>query len=241
MNPKPETQLAVTPEPSIGVMLQGFLANPEAIKNVEVAERMFALFERSEARRAEREFSAAFVALQKDLPVFVAKSIIPNRGKYERYEDLMELLSPILTRNGFTTSFTMDVKENRVIETFHLRHVGGHSQSNSFAVRTGGRADSDTQADCKASTTAKRYALINGLNLVIRQDASLNEGDLSLEGAFISFDKAAYLKERVKETGADVARFLKAAGAESFETIGENRYDSLLAQLDRKAGKGSAA
>jgi len=128
----------------------------------------------------------------------------------------------------------MDVKDNRVVETCHLRHIGGHSQSNSFAVRTG-KGDSDTQADCKAATTAKRNALLNCLNIVIRQDVYQDEDrDVSLDGEFISFDEAAWLKEQVRETGSDEAKFLAYAGASKYEEIAKNRYSELLAKLSKK-------
>ena len=85
---------------------------------------------------AERQFNTAFVALQGDLPVIVASTVIPNRGKYERFKDVMRQIAEPLKRHGFSVSFSMDVKENRVLETCHLRHIGG-LQANSFAVRTG--------------------------------------------------------------------------------------------------------
>lgn len=233
-----DDQLAIShvAEPSVGQMLQRFLENPESAKNVEVAERMFALYERAEARNAEREFNRAFVSLQSELPVIVAKTVIPNRGKYERFEDLCTVVNPLLQKHGFTVSFSMTSADNRITETCSLKHVGGHSQSNSFSVRVG-RADSETQADCKAATTAKRNALLNCLNIVIRQDALQSEDDAANEGAFIAWDKAEFLRQQVKETGSDEAAFLRFAGADNYEEIGENRYAELAAALAKKAKK----
>jgi hypothetical protein len=206
--------------------------------NVAALDKLLSVYERLDDKRAEREFSAAFVALQADLPVIVASSVIPNRGKYERFEDVMRVVSPLLVKHGFSVSFSMDFKENRIVETCHLKHVGGHSQSNSFAVRAGGKADSDTQADCKAATTAKRNALLNCLNIVIRQDVMQNEDDdVSLEGSPIPFDKAQYLRELVKDTNSDEASFLKFAGASKYEEILSSKYDMLVGALHRKMKK----
>ena len=47
------------------------------------------------------------------------------------------------------------------LETCHLKHVGGHTQSNSFAVRSSGRPTRTRKLICKAATTAKRNALCN--------------------------------------------------------------------------------
>jgi hypothetical protein len=204
--------------------------------NVNALDKLLDVYERLDEKRAERAFNAAFVALQSDLPTIVASSIIPNRGKYERFEDVCKVVNPLLAKHGFSVSFSMDFKENRIVETCHLRHVGGHSQSNSFAVRTGGKADSDTQADCKAATTAKRNALLNCLNIVIRQDALLNEDqDASLEGATISPDKVAYLREQVAETNSDPVKFLALAGVSKFEDIRTGSYDVLVRALAAKS------
>ena len=154
------------------------------------------------AMDSARQFNTAFVALQGDMPVIVAKTTIPNRGKYEKFEDLMTVVGPLLTKHGFTVSFSQDFKDNRILEICTLSHCGGHSRANSFAVRAG-RADTDTQADCKAATTAKRNALCNALNIVIRQDCLNEENDAGIEGdpnAFITPAQAEELERRVKET-----------------------------------------
>ncbi len=232
-------QLATVPDaPSIGAMLQAAMERGITAENVGVLEKMMDLYERDQKRRAEIEFNRAFVALQSELPQIVATSIIPNRGKYEKYEDLMVVVGPLLFKHGFTPSFSMDVKDGRVVETCHLKHVSGHSQSNSFAVRTG-KADSDTQADCKAATTAKRYAFSNSINLVVRQDAlSSEEEDASIEGSFIKPDQAVYLRELVRDTKSDEKAFLAFAGASVYEEISSSKYDRLVSALHKKQ-KGS--
>ena len=92
MKPTESNELATVPDralatqdQSIGQMLQAFLQSPEGLKNVEVAERMFALLERSEARKAEREFAAAFCALQADLPKFSVSTGVPDKQGRDKY------------------------------------------------------------------------------------------------------------------------------------------------------------
>ena len=194
------------------------------------------------AMDSERKFNMAFVAMQAEMPVIVATSIIPNRGKYERYEDILRKVSPIMSRHGFSVSFSQDVSENRIVETCKLMHIGGHSQSNSFAVRAGGKADSDTQADCKASTTAKRNAFCNALNIVIAQDIFTAENDAAIEGdpnAKITPEQADELERRVHETNSNVPAFLKFAGAANFDSIPAHKYEEMNLMLQRKerAGK----
>lgn len=230
------TPTALASQQPVAQMIQAVIDKGISAENVTVMERLVELYERMQVKDAEKQFNAAFVALQSDLPVIVASSVIPNRGKYEKFEDVMRVVSPLLVKHGFTVSFSMDFREGRVLETCHLKHVGGHSQSNSFAVRTG-KADTDTQADCKAATTAKRNALLNCLNIVIRQDVYQNEdADASLEGELIKPDQALYLRELVKETRSDESAFLSFAGAAKYEEISSAKYDRLVAALHKKQG-----
>lgn len=189
------------------------------------------------AMDAERKFNAAFVSLQADLPTIVATTVITNRGKYERFEDIMRVVGPLLTKHGFTVSFSQDFKENRIVETCTLSHAAGHSRPNSFAVRAGGKADSDTQADCKASTTAKRNALCNALNIVIRQDVLNEENDAGIEGdpnKHLTPEQAFELERRVNETNSNHGAFLRFAGAAKFSEIPANKYAELDSMLRRK-------
>jgi len=205
--------------------------------DVEKMERLLAMAERMEARRAEKEFIAAFNRLQRKLPTIVAKTVIPNRGKYERFEDVMFQIGPLIQEEGFAVSFSMDFKDNRIIETCYLKHTSGHSQSNSFAVRSGGKAESDTQADCKAATTAKRNALLNALNIVIRQDCLSDESDAAIEGdpnAKLTQAQADELEHRAQLTNSNIPALLRFAGSATFKDIPANKYAELDSMLRRK-------
>ncbi len=192
---------------------------------------------------AEQAFNMAFVKLQSELPTIVAETVIPNRGKYARFEDVMRQIEKPLHANGFTVSFTQEPVETRINVTCILRHAAGHAERNTYAVRVSGKADSETQADCKASTTAKRNSLLQALNIVVRQDVFQDEdGDASLEGnrnEKVTEAQAFELERRVSETNSDHAAFLKFAGAQRFTDIPANRYADLDAMLRRKerAGK----
>lgn len=241
MKPVTETSdaLALSPEPTVAQLMQAVIASGITESSVAVLERMMDLKERMDAKAAELAFNRAFVSLQQDIPVIVASSEIPSRGKYERFEDVMRVVGPLLTKHGFSVSFAMTAEVNRITETCHLRHRDGHSSVNAFSVRVGGRADSETQADCKAATTAKRNALLNCLNIVIRQDVYQNEDgdDARIEGAPISFEQAQTLRELVKDTASNEAAFLAYAGAKTYEEIGSAKYDLLFRSLNAKRNR----
>lgn len=228
-----ESELVTQQQPSILAMVE---KAAQSGASAESLEKLVDLFQKMEKINAEKEFNRAFVQLQAELPVIVAESIIPNRGKYAKFEDVMHQIAPALKANGFAVSFSMDFKETRILETCHLRHISGHSHSNSFAVRSG-KADSETQADCKAATTAKRNALCNALNIVIRQDVLSDESDGAIEGDVLTQEQINYLRKGVRATGSNEARFLAFAGAEIYEEIRQNRYEELCQFLQKKADK----
>ncbi len=235
----PHDALALSEKNPIAPLLEAIVRGGVTAESVAALEKLTSLYERMEDRNAEKAFAQSFAGLQTELPTIVASSIIPNRGKYEKFEDVMRQVQPHLNKHGFSVSFSMDFRENRILETCHLTHVLGHTRSNSFAVRAGGKADSDTQADCKAATTAKRNALLNALNIVIRQDVFQNDDgdDATIEGRFISSEKVQYLREQVRETGSDETKFLAMAGAAKFEEITSGSYDVLVRALAAKARK----
>jgi hypothetical protein len=229
-----ESQLAMRQEPSVPDMLQAMIEKGITSDNASAMTQLMALHERMQDRDAERQFNAAFVKLQKELPVIVAQSVIPNRGKYERFEDVMNVVGPLLVQNGFAVSFEQFADDRRIKVTCHLRHIAGHSSSTPFAVRLGGKADSETQADCKASTTAKRNSLLQALNIVIRQDCLQDEDDGRIEGGYITENEAIELEEWVEATNSDKVKFLEYAHAPNFREIHTSRLEMLQASLRAK-------
>lgn len=223
-----------TVEPSVAGMLGSFIERGVTSENVSAFAQLIELKERMDERAAEKAFNSAFVALQQALPVIVAKTEIPKRGKYEKFEDVMTVVGPLLQRNGFAVSFTQDNGENKITETCHLMHIEGHSRSNTFTVRVSKNADHETQADSKASTTAKRNALLNALNIVIRQDCLQDEDNQRNEGAPITQRQADELRELCDEAKSDRKKFLAYADAETFEEIMDSRLEELTALLRKR-------
>lgn len=225
---------AVTEHPSLSIeqVFRAVMEKDISAEQLQVAKQLLAM-------DAERQFNIAFNTLQATLPVIVAESVIPNRGKYQRFEDVMRDVGPLLVKNGFSVSFSNLNENNKITETCHLSHIGGHTRANSFTVRAGGKADSEVQSDCKAATTAKRNALLNALNIVIRQDCLQDEdNDPRNEGSAITEAQAFELERRVKETNSDIEAFLKLAGANRFGEIMSGKYTMLDMMLKRKEAKG---
>ena len=61
----------------------------QAVTSGDISPEKVAVMKELLAMSAERQFTTAFVALQSDVPVITAKTVIPNRGKYEKFEDIV--------------------------------------------------------------------------------------------------------------------------------------------------------
>lgn len=111
--------------------LAQILAEPDRLKEipVETVERLFALDREFRADRARSEFAAAFNAVQGEMsPVRRAAKNSQTASFYARAEHVAGMLDPIITRHGFSRSFSTEdcplADHMRFVLT--IRHVGGH-------------------------------------------------------------------------------------------------------------------
>ncbi len=223
-------------EPSVALMLQKVIDRGITNENVAALESLVGLYDRMQAKNSEREFNQAFAKLQSELMAVNATRQVPNkdgslRYRFAPYEDIMEEAKPVLIANGFSVSFNSRFGDGRMVSICTLRHVGGFSQSNEFAVRIGGGPPgaTETQADGAAKTYAKRGALCDALNIVVEHD-----DDARMIGQAIGSALAEDLEARVKACGADREAFLKYAGAKDFSDISDERWPMLDELLKRK-------
>jgi hypothetical protein len=208
--------LPADPFDQVSLMMQAVVDKGITAENVAALKELTALYQQMEAKRSERIFNEAFNQLQQDMPTIKATEPVPNkdgtvRYRFAPYEDLMNEVSPLLVKHGFTISFSTRYDQGRIIKICTLRHRGGHAVANEFAVRVGHGppGSSEAQADGAAGTYAKRLALCDALNIVVEKDTDArNLGDT------VTKEQAASLRRRVQATGSDEIAFLKYAQAQ---------------------------
>lgn len=229
-------ETALTGSIKVEEMLKAIVERGITSDSVAVMESLVNLYDRMKAKDAEREFNTAFASLQSATPGIVAMKGVPDKQgnikyHYAPYQDIMEKVQPLLTKHGFSISFDTSFAEGRLTSLCTLRHVGGHSVSNKFAVRIGSGPPGATepQADGSARSYAKRGALCDALNIVIAHD-----DDARTIGTPISAEKAEELKRKVRDNEINEAAFLKFAGAKEFEDISTLRLEAVEEMLNRK-------
>lgn len=135
-------------------------ADPQT--DVEKMERLMAMYERIEARRAEAEFASALADMQSELPSISERGGIKDRNgnvqsTYALWEDINEAIKPILQRYGFALSFRTDCV-NGVAVTGVLSHKSGHHVTTTLPlpVDTTGSKNA-VQAVASSVSYGKRY------------------------------------------------------------------------------------
>lgn len=229
--------------PNMLQMMQSLIASGKAQENVEVLGKLLEYQRSMEDRQAEKDFAAAFVALQAEMPKVQATRPVPNKDGTVRYhfapfEEIMKQVQPMLKAHGFTVTFSTDYQVGpppRLVKTCTLQHVGGHKRTNSFAVRVGSGPPgaSEAQGDGAASTYAKRFVLCDALAIVtvgLDDDARL-EGDVTTK---LTDDQFEHVRQRLDEVRADKMAFLKLFSVTKLADIPAAQYQRALELLDKK-------
>jgi hypothetical protein len=111
------------------------LLNPEFIAklDVEKTERLFALYEREQDRRASREFAESMTACQEQMP-HVIKTNARNShtgSNYAKQDAVVKALKPVYMQHGFTVSFGEEPcdREGFLVIVATVRHRAGHTET----------------------------------------------------------------------------------------------------------------
>lgn len=167
---------------------------------------------------AEKEFNAAFTAMQMDMPPITCSSTGAWGGPFEDLEGIMRQIRPTLKKYGFSVRFSNPPGTgDKLMSECTLSHIGGHSEKNSCALRPG-RANkmmTETQVDAGTYYQGNRRALCSMLN--IRADNESN--DARVLGMPLSDEQVNGLRQHAREVGAKEATVLRMAGVERWEDI----------------------
>lgn len=204
------TDIVQTQETSLVQIIERAAANPAV--DIEKMERLLQMYERVQAKNAEVAFADALSALQPDLPYITEKGAIMIgevvRSTYARYEDIMQVLSPLLGQHGFSLTFDTAKPENGVTcYTGTLIHKSGHFRTATIYLPTDQSGSKNmVQALGSATSYAKRYLVQMLLNIVSRGQ---DDDGATATVEFITESQAADLQALIDEVGADKNAYLK--------------------------------
>lgn len=222
-------ELATTSEATAFVsMIERAATNPDV--DVEKMERLYAMHEKMQARKAETTFAEAFAEMQPQLPA-IAKKGKSHHGAYAKWEDIQDQVLPITSQYGFSISHKTKVEGGQVIVTCILRHRDGHSDSTDLPLppdKSGSK--NDLQAVASAVSYGKRYTACALLG--IRVEGEDNDGNRK-QAKPLEDHQLVYIRGLLEKAGRDEAKFLQYLGtqkiaAEALEDVPAAQYDRVV-------------
>ncbi len=176
--------------------------------DVDKMERLMAMYERIEGKKAEAEFSADMAQMQSELPSIGERGDANGRYRFALWEDINAAIKPVLTKFGFALSFRTDFSSGIGV-TGVLSHRSGHKVETSIilpADKSGNKPD--VQAVASSVSYGKRYTAAALLNLT-----SHGEDDDAFR-ASVPFDNSDEWidKANVCQSSDDLQELLKQGG-----------------------------
>jgi hypothetical protein len=213
---------------------------------VDGLERLVALKERADAKRAEAEALAAFAEFQRTCPqpakTKTAKIVTKSGGtfsySYAPLEDIAETLRGPLAKAGFSYRWDSEETPEKIRCTCTLSHVGGHSFS---ATHTCPLESTDRMSGAQRTKAALTYAMRCSLIQVTGITSADPDPDGAIPGdvaaAYITESQQADLDALISEVGADRAKFLRWAGVGAVSEILAKDFQRVVGALEARRGK----
>lgn len=206
--------------------------------DIDKLERLMQMHERIRASGAKAAYAAALADMQPELPIVKERGTIKNnsgtiQSRYALWEDVVGVITPVLSRHGFALSFRTGNEGGAVKVTGVLSHRDGHSEETSLSLPVDTSGSKNAVQSVGSSTSyGKRYTAAALLNL--RTGEIDDDGQAAGAGERISAKQAADLEALLTEVGANKAAFLKHIKAESLESIAVGAYDTCVKTVQAK-------
>lgn len=220
--------------------------------DIEKMERLMAMHERMDAKRAEAEFNDSMCQAQAEMsPIAADATNLQTHSKYPTYAALDRALRPIYTSHGFSVSFdTEDAKADTHVRVIAIvGHRGGFTRRYRADISADGKGAKGgdvmtlTHAAGSAFTYGQRYLLKLVFNVAVGEDdndgngaspATLNEDQLE--------HVEALLKGLIERAPTNEKKFFdyisKVANLEitSPEQIPQHLYQKAIQTLNEAGG-----
>jgi hypothetical protein len=200
--------------------------------SVEELERLLSQRHQRGNAHARKQFEIAFSRLQVALPLLSENGEIRDRDgrlahTYALWEDINEVVKPILTEYGFSLWFRTSVEANRIAVTAVLSHVGGHREETTLSFPSDLTGNKNAvQAIGSSTSYGKRYTASALLNLVSRGED--DDGAAASQPSRISADQAEFIRSSARRTGADEARLTAYLQIPCLEDLPADRFQRAL-------------
>lgn len=192
-------------------------AMSDSAVDVDKLERLMQMRDREMARTAREQYMRAMTEAQSQMRNIKADAYNEQtRSTYAKLDGIIKAIRPIYTSNGLSLSFgTEDCPvADHIRVVCHVMHTAGHCERMHLDIPIdlagikGNQNKTATHAHGSTMSYARRYLTLLIFNIATGDDDDGNASDQALPDEY-----AAELKKMLRDTDADVGRFLKALGA----------------------------
>jgi hypothetical protein len=244
---EPKATLPVPADNPLAMVRTLLESGERTAQTVELVERLVALEERRQDRAARQEFIAALTAFQLEVEPIKRTQKGTNVGResgkgfgywYAPLPQVVAVVREPLKKHGFayrwSPSESDDAKHLKL--TFHLTHIGGHSESNTVTMPLESKGGmSEQQKVSNALSFAMRLSMVAGLGLTTF-DPDL-DGVETEDREIITQTQADDLNALAEEAGVDKPKFLQSLGVEKFVEVKATQFPYAVQRLRVKIEK----
>lgn len=194
---------------------------------------------------ARREWLAAFSAVQSEIgPIFRTNDNDHTRSKYADLADIERVVTPILTKHGFSTTSApvpCDIA-GHIRMRMTLGHAGGHEKvyEDDFpldAAGSGGKVNKTAiQAKGSTQTYARRYLKASALDLAFMDDRDGNTPP-NEDNTSVSPEQLADLRKAIEEADADVEKFCRFFRIEALPDLPAREMDRAMSMIVQRRAR----
>lgn len=217
-------------------IIQQVAMSPTA--DIDKMERLMAMHERFQAQQAKQQYDEALAQMQEELPVIGERGGIRDKSgriqsTYALWEDINEMIKPVLAKYGFALSFRTPRNERGIEVEGVLSHRGGHRETTSLVLpadTTGSK--NGVQAVASSVSYGKRYTAGALLNFTTTGED--DDGNGAVVTPRVTSVQAAQLAELLEKC-SDKAKAAFAGIHGTPASVEKAAFDQVLGMLSKSA------
>lgn len=207
-------------------------------------ERLMAMRERELTRIAQTAFNNAMKDAQAEMPQVVRDADNDQtRSRYARYETISEAIQPVITKHGFSLTFS----EGKADQPNHIRvicdvmHDAGHVKQYYADVpfdnvgMKGNANKTNTHAYGSTKSYGKRYLKCDIFDVALKnEDDDGNSAGDQKPIEYIDKEQLATIRRLIEETASDTAKFCQLGKINSLPEMEARHFASAVQLLEAK-------
>lgn len=215
--------------------------------DIDKMQRLMEMREREMARLAQVEFNKAMKAAQADMPQVVRDADNDQaKSRYARYETISEAIQPIITKHGFSLTFSegTTAKENHIRVLCDVMHEGGHTKQYHADIpfdnvgMKGNANKTNTHAYGSTKSYGKRYLKCDIFDVALKnEDDDGNSAGGETPQERINEEQLQALQKLIEETQSDIVKFCQLGKIAALPDMLSRDFEPAVRLLNEKKAR----